>query len=359
MNIRTVLLPLTFPLILVGCQEQLAQAVVADIPQPKVKTQLTYIENINIDRSYPGYLEPMESVDLKARVSATILEKHFVAGQEVEKGDLLFRLDSQEFELALLKLDAEKARIAARSMSAQKNYSRAKKMGQAISQQQLESHETELKLTKAELAAVEHEIKHAQIILSRTEIFSPITGRIGQTDWSVGDLVQDGELLVNVVDDSKVKIKVSIDEETVLKAVDDYRHSDIDYSVYLNFVDGRYYDNQGRLEYVDNTVNSKTGSLQVGFLFDNDDSVFAGQYAKLTLRNSIDGTLLPEKSVTADPAGQFVYLVEEGIVARRSVETKPFEGDQVVITKGLAANELVIVEGVQKLAPGMAVNIEG
>ncbi|KMV31350.1 hypothetical protein AB733_07615 [Photobacterium swingsii] len=355
MNIRTVLLPLTFPLILVGCQEQLAQAVVADIPQPTVKTQLTYIENINIDRSYPGYLEPMESVDLKARVSATILEKHFVAGQEVEKGDLLFRLDSQEFELALLKLDAEKARIAARSMSAQKNYSRAKKMGQAISQQQLESHETELKLTKAELAAVEHEIKHAQIILSRTEIFSPITGRIGQTDWSVGDLVQDGELLVNVVDDSKV----SIDEETVLKAVDDYRHSDIDYSVHLNFVDGRYYDNQGRLEYVDNTVNSKTGSLQVGFLFDNDDSVFAGQYAKLTLRNSIDGTLLPEKSVTADPAGQFVYLVEEGIVARRAVETKPFEGDQVVITKGLAANELVIVEGVQKLAPGMAVNIEG
>jgi membrane fusion protein (multidrug efflux system) len=340
----------------------------AAAPPPGVLVAKVSMRQILETVEYVGQTVAVNDVSLRAQVSGYLLKKTFDEGQDVEKGAELFTIDPALYEAGVAAAAGAVAEAKAEVLRTDKDLKRYRTLikSQAISQQQLDKAEVELLQASANLKTVEAQLLRAKIDLSYTVIKAPFTGRIGRAGASLGDLVapQSGEL-ARLVELNPIYANFSVSERDVIAAKRRYQSGDggveMDrIEVRLRLPDGSLYEHVGRVDFIDNVVDRRTGTVVLRARFDNPQKLLVpGLYVSTMLgrEETTDKLIIPQSSVQEDQAGVFVMVVApDNKVELRRITTGQAYAGELVVDSGLEPGEQVIVEGIQKVRPGMVVD---
>jgi len=353
-------------LLLVGCDSGPPEAVEA--PPPGVLVAKVARREISETIEYVGRTVAVNDVSLRAQVEGYLLERKFEEGQDVEQGTELFVIDPALYEAGVAAAEGAVAQAKAEVARADKDVKRYQTLiqKQSVSQQQLDDAQSELLQGSANLKTAEAQLQKAQIDLSHTVIKAPISGRIGRAAASVGDLVtpQTGEL-ARLVELNPIYANFSVSERDVIAAKRRYQEEDAELDldkieVTLRLPDGSTYEHVGRLDFIDNVVDRRTGTIVLRARFDNPQKLLVpGLYVSTMLgrQETTDKLVIPQSAIQEDQAGVFVMVVgPDSKVEQRRIETGQAYAGELVVNSGLEPDERVIVEGIQKVRPGLLVD---
>jgi len=353
-------------LLLGGCDSGPQQAVEA--PPPGVLVAKVARRQMSETVDYIGQTVAVNDVSLRTQVEGYLLERTFIEGQDVEAGAELFLIDPVLYEAGVAAADGAVAQMKAAVTRADKDVSRYQQLikKQSVSQQKLDEAQSELLQTSANLKSAEAQLQKAEIDLSHTIIKAPFSGRIGRAYASVGDLVnpQTGEL-ARLVELNPIYANFSVSEGDVIAAKRSGQlsgaESELDnIEVRLRLPDGSMYEHVGRVDFIDNVVDRKTGTIVMRARFDNPEKLLVpGLYVSTSLgrEETTDKLVIPQAAVQEDQAGAFVMVVapDNRVELRRITPGQAYAGE-LVIAAGLEPDEQVIVEGIQKVRPGVLVD---
>ncbi|HEY4246065.1 MAG TPA: efflux RND transporter periplasmic adaptor subunit [Lacunisphaera sp.] len=334
-----------------------AESTAAQALAPKVTVTPVEVKLVTEFEEITGRVDATETVELRARVSGHLEEVHFNAGQLVKKGDILFTIDPRWYK-AQFDLATARADVATRE---------AKRAGDLLAASALSSEETESRRAKAAEAVAE--LDTARLDLDHTEVRAPISGRISRALVTEGNLVSgspgNATLLTTIVTTGDVYVYADLDESALLKFNRIARENHLlmesgHVPVDMQLEDEMDYPRHGFIESMDNHVNPETGTLTVRMLFPNQDgALLPGLFARVRVPvSSPQNTLLvSERAIGTDQSQKFVLTVaKDNMVAYRTVKLGGnFDGKRVV-REGLAPGETIIVDGLQRVRPGMTVS---
>ena len=349
-----------------GCDSGPAQTVEA--PPPGVLVAKAVRRQLSETVEYVGQTVAVNDVSLRAQVSGYLLERKFEEGQDVAQGAELFIIDPALYEAGVAAAEGAVAQAEAAVARADNDVKRYQALikKQSVSQQQLDDAESELLQASANLKTAEAQLQKAQIDLSHTIIKAPISGRIGRAAASAGDLVspQTGEL-ARLVELDPIYANFSVSERDVIAAKRRAHAGNAEVvleeiEVRLRLPDGSLYEHVGRLDFIDNVVDRKTGTIVLRARFDNPQKLLVpGLYVSTMLgrEETTDRLVIPQSAVQEDQAGVFVMVVApDSKVELRRIATGQAYAGELVVDSGLEPDEQVIVEGIQKVRPGLLVD---
>lgn len=353
-----------FPILLVtACAEE-----VMERPMVEVVVEPVVLEPYQPESEYVGRLEARDDVAIQAKVTGYLLSRDFREGELIQAGEVLYTLDASEFEAALARAEADLASAVASQANAERNYRRGRELlpRGAISQSEMDELTAKKLESDARLESAEAQVTSAQVNLGYTTIIAPITGRIGRSLASLGDLVgpSTGNLTTLVsIDPIEALFKVS--EATYVAAMKKRMTTQLDVKelrsleVTLELTNGTVYPEVGHIDYFSNRVDESTGTLEARAAIPNPHSLLVpGQYVRVILHdtNLLEGLFLPQAAVQADQQGSFVLIVDaNSMVARRNVELADRFDDKVLVMEGVNEGDQVVVRGLQQVRPGMPV----
>ena len=365
---------LRFPLIAVAVLITAAcgkapEATQSGMPPPAVSVAEVIEQPVTEWDELTGRLEAPESVEIRPRVSGFIDKVAFEEGALVKKGDLLFQIDPRPFQAEVKRLQAQLQQARATQQRTVAEAERGERLRQknAISAELADARVSAASEAKSAVAAIQAQLDKAQLDLSFTRVTAPIDGRVGRALITSGNLVNAGEaLLTTLVSTDKVYAYFDADERAFLKYVELARESGADARgaspVYLGLSDEAGHPHLGQLDFLDNQVNPRTGTIRGRAVFDNRDGSFTpGLYARLKLVGSAtyDAVLIKDVAVGTDLGKKFVLvLAEDGTVAYRPVELGPKLEGLRIVRSGLAKGESIVVNGLQRVRPGSQVQPE-
>jgi len=333
-------------------------AVSASVPPPATKVTVSPVEVklVTEFEELTGRIDATETVELRARVSGHLEDVHFQAGQLVEKGEVLFTIDPRWYQ-AQFDLAAARADVATREAKRAEDLLAAA----AISGEEVESRRAKAAEARAELATARLDLEH-------TVVRAPISGRVSRAFITAGNLVSgapgSATLLTTIVTTGNAYVYADLDETALLKfnrvARDNHLHLQGGrIPVDMQLADESDYPRHGFIESMDNRVNPATGSLTVRMVFPNDDgALLPGLFARVRLPVSApENTLLvSERAIGTDQSQKFVLTVgKDNTVAYRTVTLGANVEGKRVIRQGLNPGENIIVNGLQRVRPGMTV----
>ncbi|WP_419190090.1 efflux RND transporter periplasmic adaptor subunit [Stieleria marina] len=384
------------------------------MPTPTVTVAKPVVKQIVEWDAYTGRLEAVDLVEVRARVGGYLQSVHFDEGQVIEKGDLLFIIDPRPFEAELnaakaklqqsesrlkqaeAKLDEAKARSSqsdAQLNLAELRYNRARQLSQrnAGSQEELDEREAELLQAKADIEGVKASVQSAQadiatsqaeiaiaragmetaeLNLQYTEIRSPVSGRISRQAITEGNLIAGGtassSLLTTITSMHPIYCVFDATEQDVLKYVRLAQSGERESSrvaknpVFLGLVDEDGFPHRGHMDFVDNRFDVDTASMRARCVFSNDDQLLLpGMFSRIRIPGSAsyEAVLIPDSAVGTDQSSQYVYVVVDGKIERRPIETGPIVDGLRVIRKGLTGDETLVIEGLLQSRPDAEVNV--
>lgn len=340
-------------------------------PNVKVAHPLTQ-ETIEWDE-YTGRIEAVNSVDIRARVSGYLEKVNFTAGAKVNKGDLLFVIDPRPYQAQLNLAKAELERAKTRQELAKNDLARADNLFnvKAISAEEYDARQKGLREAAAAVASAEASVYAAKLNLDYTEIRAPISGRIGREMITVGNLVSTGNdatILTTLVSTDPVYVYIDVDEQSVLRyrrraqqqnpKANDLKGTPIQLAV----ADEADFPHQGRIDYIAPRENASTGTVTLRGVFDNPNELLSpGFFARVRVRASdpYPATLIPDRAIVTDQSQRFVWTVKsDNQLDYRQVVPGPRIGSLRVVREGIQNDDWVVIEGAQKLKPGMQVKPE-
>ena len=334
---------------------------------PPLVTVVPVIEqDVNPPAQYVGHVEAIQSVDLRARVEGFLEQVNFKEGSDIRAGDLLYVIELAPYQA---RVDADKASLAqaeAMLTKARQYLNRAQTVRSGgISATDLDNAVAEELRAKAQLEQAKANLQIAQINLGYTSIRAPINGRIGRTAFTKGNLVgPDSGALAKIVQLDPIRVVYSISENdlsTVNMALKDASKSKNNPILMpqIKLADGQLLETVGHVDFVENIVDISTGTIAVRALFNNPKvTLLPGQYVTVLVSKKEPKLMpvVPQAAVLEDHDGRYVLLVDDqNRVALRRVKTGPMVDANWAVESGLAVNEKVIVEGVQKVRPGQIV----
>ncbi|MFO1811566.1 multidrug efflux RND transporter periplasmic adaptor subunit MexE [Pseudomonas aeruginosa] len=334
---------------------------------PKVSVAEVIEQPLNEWDEFTGRLEAPESVELRPRVSGYIDRVAFHEGALVKKGDLLFQIDPRPFEAEVKRLEAQlqQARAAqARSVNEAQRGERLR-ASNAISAELADARTTAAQEAKAAVAATQAQLDAARLNLSFTRITAPIDGRVSRAEVTAGNLVNSGEtLLTTLVSTDKVYAYFDADERVFLKYVELARQAGRDTRsespVYLGLSSEDGNPHLGRLDFLDNQVNPRTGTIRGRAVFDNAKGEFTPDlYVRLKLVGSktYAATLIKDEAVGTDLGKKFVLVLDgDNKTVYRTVEMGPKLEGLRIVRSGLSKGDRIVVNGLQRVRPGMQVD---
>lgn len=338
-----------------GCAQKTA------MPGKPVQTALAIVRDAPVYIESFGTLTPPQDVNIKAQVEGQIKEAQFTEGQDIKAGDLLFTIDPSTYKAGLAKAEAQVAQDLADLNLKKTTLERNKKLlaDQLISQQDFDRYTTDVASADAKLRLDTAALEQAKINLDYCYIKSPIDGRAGKRLVDTGNIVpaNTGPVLVNIKTIDRMYVDFTIPETQLplVRRTMDAGTLDVDFVVQGD--DKNVYD--GRLQFLDNTVDNATGTVMLRALVDNTGrKLWAGQFItiRLILGTDKDAVLVPNEAVQLGQKGQFVFIVTADQKAElRLVKTGNRQGDLVVIRDGVKAGERVVTAGQLGLAPGAPV----
>jgi multidrug efflux system membrane fusion protein len=361
-RIAPVFLPVSLLLLtaLAGCVAGEAQNAPAVPQAPEVTAAEVAVRDVRDWADFTGRLQAVESVEVRARVGGYVESVHFIEGSRVEDGDLLFQIDPRPFKAEADRLVAERERKEAQLELARSYRERAERLlaRNATSQEELEQFTADAAVAEAELAAVQAALEAAELNLSFTRVTAPIAGRVSNAVVTAGNLVDSSTLLTTLVSDDPVHVYFDIDEHTYLEHV---QHTgDAHAAAYVGLINEAGYPHAARLDFVDNQVDPDHGTIRARAVLDNPDGRFTpGLFARLKLVSPkrYRAALVDDRAIGSDLDRKFVFVIDEqNIVQYRAVETGRVVDGLRVVTSGLSSGEVVIVNGLQRVRPGVTVD---
>jgi multidrug efflux system membrane fusion protein len=329
-------------------------------PAPQVTTAAVLIADLRQWADFTGRLEAVESVEVRARVGGYIEAVHFEEGGRVAQGDLLLSIDPRPFQAEVDRLRAERERAAATRVLARSNHARAERLfaQNATSREEVETFAAEAAVAEAQLAAVRAALDAAELNLSFTHVTAPISGRVSRAVVTAGNLVDSSTLLTTLVSDDEIYAYFDADEQTYLNHVANAARGD-EASVYVGLINEEGYPHAARLDFVDNHVDPNHGTIRARAVLDNSDGRFTpGLFARLKLvsPNHYRAALVDDRAIGTDLGHKFVLVVDEqNVVQYRAVQTGRVVEGLRIVTSGLEAGDIVIVNGMQRVRPGATV----
>jgi len=355
-------------LITLACSKDEASKVAP--PPPKVTVIVTKAQEVPIHEEFVGQIFGLNDIDIQARVEGFLEGIHFQEGSEVDKGQLLYTLESQSFEE---KVAAQMSRVAeAETMlaKAKGDLDRIKPLAEvkAVSESDLDTAVAVHEAALASLKAAQANLRAAKIQLGYTKIYSPIDGIIGKTRAKVGDFVgrdpNSGQLntvsqidtvLVNFFITESQYLNLARIRASSKKSSERTGGSDLE----LILVDGSVYGHKGKADFVGREVDPTTGAMLVQASFPNPEKLLRpGQFAKVRVEIEAvkEGILIPQRCVIELQGFFSVFAVESGnTVQRREVKVGPKVKEFWLIVEGLKPGEQVVYEGLQMVKDGTVV----
>ena len=336
-------------------------------PVPLVGVERVGIREINPPADYVGHVEAIQSVDLRARIEGFLEKVSFREGDQVRSGNLLYVIEQAPYQAQVA---VDKARVAQAQAELTRSTQHLKRLQSALPESipamDLDDAVASELRAKAQLEQAGASLTRSGLDLTYTMIHAPISGRIGRTAYTTGNLVGPSSLpLARIVQMDPIRVVFSISEkdrgiiQAAMENVADKSTQNSPLAIKLRLSDGTIFNGNGRIDFVDNEVDSATGTIAVRAVFDNAESrLIPGQYVNvlLTMADPEMLPVVPQVSVQQDHEGSYVLLVDkDNQVVIRRIKLGPVIEDLWAVESGLEKGETVIVEGIQKVQPGMTV----
>ena len=316
---------------------------------------------VNLWDEFSGRLEAVERVDVRSRVAGAVKSVQFTEGALVKKGDLLITIDPDPYAAEVDRAAAQVSAAEARAVYTKSELERAKRLAQesAIAGRELDERVNAAREAEANLQAARAALQSAKLNLGYTQVRAPVSGRVGKLEVTVGNLVPAGPgapVLTTLVSVNPMYASFDADEHVVLRALKEgTRDVPVEAETVTN--GGRHL--RGRLQLIDNQVNTKSGTVRVRAVFDNrDGSLIPGQYVKLYMgrAKAEPALLVSERAIGTDQSKRFVMVVgDDNKAAYREITLGGTANGQRIVTSGLKPGERVIVNGLQRVRPGKPV----
>jgi RND family efflux transporter MFP subunit len=322
---------------------------------------------------YTGRFTAVETVEVRARVSGFIDSIHFKEGQVVKQGDLLFVIDPRPYTFAVEQAKADVERAKAKLEIASLDVQRAAPLvrSQAVTGREFDTRRATERDAAAQVASLEAASRQAQLNLEWTHVHAPIGGRISDKRVDAGNLIAGGQtgatLLTVIVSIDPIHFVFDASEADFLR----YAHlsaagarpssRDVQNPVAVRLADESDYRHQGRMNFVDNVVNPRTGTIRGRAVFDNKDGLLTpGFFGRLRLFGGEHSALLvPDGAIVSDQSRRILFTVaDDGTVGVKQVELGPMVDGLRVIRLGLAPTDRIIIDGLQRARPGQKVKPE-
>ncbi len=334
-------------------------------PPPAVSVSAVVSRQVTETIDYVGRVTAIDKVDIVARVPGFIEERTFTEGQLVKKGDLLFRIEQDTYKAAVEQAQAALARAKATEINTKLQLERGQDLvrNNNIPQATVDQRAADEAASQAGIMEAQAQLDQAKINLGYTEIRSPIDGRIGLAIYTVGNLVQPSSgRLATIVRQDPIYVIFQVSQRNIL----DYRRrvaqnpDNARVVIHLKLPDGSAYAHGGISNFLDVQADTTTDTVAARAQVPNPDgALIAGGVVGVTLDRGAPHAALtvPQAAMLLDQAGRYVLVVDaDKKVEQRRVTVGSEQGRDIIVTDGLKAGELVIVEGIQKVRPGQVVN---
>ncbi|MEC8376257.1 MAG: efflux RND transporter periplasmic adaptor subunit, partial [Pseudomonadota bacterium] len=281
-----------------------------------------------------------------------------------EQGQTLFLIDNRTFKAEVSRLTAQLDEAKSRLELAEQNYKRAYKLRktQAVSEEVLDARLAEKNQALASLNQTQAALEVARLNRGFARVEAPISGRISRANITEGNFVTAGQTeLTRIVSTERLYAYFDIDEQTYLNYVSSSHATSVNEKpVALRLANESDYQHWGQIDFIDNQVNGSTGTLRVRAVFKNEDGrLIPGLFAHLKLAGGTNeqGILIKEKAIGTDLNNKYVLVVnDENKVEYRAVTLGDKVGSMRIIKSGLAANDTIVVDGLQRVRPGAPVS---
>jgi multidrug efflux system membrane fusion protein len=356
--------------VLAGCD---SKPTAGSPPPPTVTVAQPLQKSITEWDEYTGRFTALETVEIRARVSGFIDSVHFQEGQIVKKDDLLFVIDQRPYQIAVEQAKADIERAQAKLDIGTQDVNRATPLLQdrTLTEREFDTRKSVQRDAAGQLASANAALKQAQLNLEWTEVRAPIAGRISDKRVDAGNLISGGQtgatLLSVIVSIDPIHFVFDGSEADFLHylrlAAAGTRPSsrDAPNPVVVRLADETEFTHQGRMDFVDNAINPKTGTIRARAVFDNKDGFLTpGFFGRLRLFGGThDALLIPDGAIASDQANKIVFTVaEDGTVGTKRVELGPIIDGLRVVRSGLAPTDRIVIDGLPRARPGQKVTAE-
>jgi membrane fusion protein (multidrug efflux system) len=325
---------------------------------------------VEITEDYVAQTEAVNTVEIRPRVGGLLEKQMTPDGSHVKHGQVLFIIDQQPFITALAQAKAQLAEAQASLQQAERDLSRVRPLSSidAVSQQELDAAIAKYDAGKASVAAGEAAMRTAELNLGYTTLTSPIDGVMGQAQLRVGSLVNaNSTLLSTVYTIDPMYVSFAVSEQRLLEWESEHGSAAIEHVTgplpFRTFLaDGSAYPYPAKLNFVDAAVDQRTGTLRMRVSVPNPKEMLrAGQFARVQFvsRTVPNGIVVPQRAVQELQGKTYVWIVDDASKAQqRDVTMGPRVGSDWLVQKGIAAGDVVITDGAQRLKPGAPVRVQ-
>jgi membrane fusion protein, multidrug efflux system len=307
---------------------------------------------------FSGRLEAVERVDVRSRVAGAVKSVHFVEGALVKRDALLITIDPDPYAAEVDRAQAQVVAAQARLTYTKSEHERAKRLWDesAIARRELDERVNAEQEADANLRAAQAALQSARLNLGYTQVRAPVAGRVGRLEVTAGNLVSAGPgapVLTTLVSVNPIYASFDADEHVVLRALKEGQKEIV---VEAETVTNGGRQLRGRLQLIDNQVNTRSGTVRVRAVFDNKDgSLIAGQYVKLRMgrAKAEPAMLVSERAIGTDQDKRFVFVVgPDDKAVWRQVTLGGTANGQRIVASGLEPGERIVVNGLQRVRPG-------
>ena len=354
-----------------ACKDENNQAAVP-ASAPVVEAIKVEPHNVQLSFEYAARVQGSKETEVRARVGGILLKRNYVEGSKVKEGDVLFQIDPEPFEVELLQAKAELSQNQANLKAAETQWERVSKLfkERIVSEKSRDEALANLDSLKATTALAEAKVKSAQLNLNYTTVRAPISGMTSMETQSEGSLIAVNTPMTTITQFDPAYVIFSASENEIFKLgtmveqglIVNPRHSKTVYAK-VKYGNGSVYGYDGEINFVNPSIDESTGTLKLRAVFPNPEGkLVPGQFVRLLLEGLIrkDAIVVPQEAVMQSPTGSTVYRINsQGLVEAVPVTvglTTP-EGNWI-IDKGLNAGDVVVVNGLMKVRPGMPAKAE-
>jgi RND family efflux transporter MFP subunit len=341
-------------------------------PPPQVTVAKPTKQTVTDQDEYVGRFVAVDLVEVRSRVSGYLDKVHFVDGQTVKAGDLLFSIDPRPYRNVLAQARGTLAQSRANVEYTTGDLERAKKLVQdkTISEQVFDQRTQAMRTAQAVLSANEAAVNQAALDLEFTEMRAPVSGRIGDRKVAPGNLVTGGltgttTLLATIVSTDPIRFEFTTDEGSYLryqrmpKDAPDIADRGAGFEVALKLLDESDFGHKGKMDFVDNVIDRSSGTIRARAQFTNPTGLFTpGMFARIRVPGSApyEALLVPDVAIGTEQVRKFVYVVDgENTAKQKYVTLGTLQGGLRIVKDGVSADDRVIVNGLNRVRPNIKV----